>query len=113
MNKINFLYKNIFWAIGTLILIALIFSIFYSGQKAPDVLSLDQLTLKINSNEVSKIIVSGSNLDIELKNGEKLISKKEAEAGLSETLKNYGVDIASLQKVSFEIKEESGARLVF
>ncbi|MEK9154568.1 MAG: ATP-dependent zinc metalloprotease FtsH [Patescibacteria group bacterium] len=113
MNKINFLYKNIFWAIGTLILIALIFSIFYSGQKAPDVLSLDQLTLKINSNEVSKIIVSGSNLDIELKNGEKLISKKEAEAGLSETLKNYGVDIASLQKVSFEIKEESGARFWF
>jgi cell division protease FtsH len=102
------LSKNIFWALTTLMLIAFIFSLFYSEQKPVAVLSIDQLVAKINSAEVSKIIVSGNELEIELKNGEKAFSKKETEAGLSETLKNYGVNPLALQKVGLEIKEESG-----
>ncbi len=102
------LSKNIFWAMATLLLIAFIFSLFYTEQKPATVLSIDQLVAKINSGEVSKVIVSGNDLNIELKNGEKAISKKETEAGLSETLKNYGVDSTALQKVGLEIKDESG-----
>ena len=106
----NALSKHFFWAIFTLLTIAFVFSLFYAGQEAPEVLSLDQLVFKINANEVSKIIVSGNDLKIELKNNGKAVSKKESESGLSETLKNYGVEPAALQKVSLEIKEESGAR---
>ena len=106
----NSLSKHFFWAIFTLLTIAFVFSLFYAGQEAPEVLSLDQLVFKINANEVSKIIVSGNDLKIELKNNGKAVSKKESESGLSETLKNYGVEPAALQKVSLEIKEESGAR---
>src|SRR3989344_801523 len=105
---INNLSKNIIWAIVTFLTIAIIFSFFYSQQKKEAVLNLDQLAQKINSEEVLKIIVSGNSLEIELKNNEKFTSKKEAEAGLTETLKNYGVDSAKLQKTSFIIKEESG-----
>jgi len=104
------LSKNIFWAIMTLLLIAFIFSLFYTEQKPAAVLSIDQLVSKINNGEVAKIVVSGNDLKIELKDGSRAISKKEAEAGLSETLKNYGVESAALQKVSLEIKEESGFR---
>jgi cell division protease FtsH len=104
------LSKNIFWAITTFLVIAFIFSLFYTEQKSPTVLSIDQLVSKINSGEVTKIIVSGNDLKIELKDGSRAVSKKETETGLSETLKNYGVEPAALQKVNLEIKEESGFR---
>ncbi|MEE8131635.1 MAG: ATP-dependent zinc metalloprotease FtsH [Candidatus Paceibacterota bacterium] len=104
------LSKNIFWAIITLLMVAFIFSFFYSEREKPEVLGIGQLVAKINSEEVSKIIVSGNNLEIELKDGTKATSKKETEAGLTETFKNYGVDSVALQKVALEIKEESGFR---
>lgn len=102
------LSKNIFGAIITLLILAVIFSLVYQEQKEPIVLTIDQLVSKINSGDVTKIVVNGNDLNIELKDGEKAISKKETEAGLSETLKNYGVDAKALQKASFSIQEESG-----
>ena len=106
----SILSKNILWAIVTLLLVAFIFSFFYIEQKPTTVLTLDQVALKIASGEVAKIIVSGDALKIELKDGSKAVSKKEAETGFSETLKNYGVDSSILQKVGLEIEEESGFR---
>ena len=110
MKNIQSLSKNIFWAITTFLVITLLFSIFYSEQKTPPLLTIDQLALKINSEEISKITVSGNELEAELKNGEKIVSRKETEAGLSETLKNYGVESAKFQKVNLEIKDRSGAK---
>ena len=104
------LTKNIFWAIITLLLIAFVFSLFYTEQKPATVFSLDQLASKINSGEVAKITVSGNDLTIQLKDGSQATSKKETEVGLSETLKNYGVNPLALQKVNLEIKDESGFR---
>lgn len=104
------LSKNILWAITTLLLIAFIFSVFYTAQKTPTSLSIDELAQKITKGEVSKIIVSGNDLEIELKGGEKAVSKKETEAGFTETLKNYGVDPVVLQKVHLEVKDQSGFR---
>ncbi len=100
--------KNIFWAIITLLLVAFIFSLFYTGGEQPAVLTIDQLVSKINAGEVSKITVNGNNLKIQLKDNSQAVSAKETEAGLSETLKNYGVDSAALQKVNLEIQQESG-----
>ncbi len=102
------LTKNIFWAITTLLVLAVIFSMVYSGQKEPTVLTIDQVVSKINSGDVTKITVNGNDLSVELKDGEKDVSKKETETGLSETLKNYGVDPKALQKVSFAVEEDSG-----
>jgi cell division protease FtsH len=104
------LTKNITWAIVSLLIIAFIFSLFYAEQKPTPTLTIDQLVSKINSGEVSKIAVNGNNLEIDLKDNSKAVSKKETETGLSETLKNYGVEPAALQKVNLEIKEESGFR---
>lgn len=105
------LYKNIFWAIITLVIVAVVFSMFLGAiEKQPTVLTLDQLTTKINKSEVKKIVVSGNNLSIELKTGEIATARKETETGLSETLKNYGVEPKALEGVALEIKEESGLR---
>lgn len=104
----KFLTKNILWAVGIFFVIAVLFSLAYKETKEPIQMTLDQVATKINANEVAKIAVNGDELRLELKNGDKGISKKEAEAGLTETLKNYGVAPEALQQVSFSIKEESG-----
>jgi len=102
------LSKNIFWAITTFLVVSFIFSLFYAEQKTPVVLSIDQLVSKINSGEISKIAVNGNNLTITLKDNSSATSKKEIEVGMTETLKNYGVDSEALQKINFEIQDESG-----
>jgi len=100
--------KNIFWAIITLMVISLLFSLTTQTGGKPQFITLNDLSSKINAGEVSKISVNENDLAVDLKNGEKLVSKKETETGLSETLKNLGVDPAALRQVSLEIKEDSG-----
>ena len=63
----------------------------------------------INEEKVGKIIIKENKLEIELKDNTQKTSQKEGEAGLSETLKNLGVDSEKLKQVAFEIKDESGA----
>jgi len=104
----KFLTKNILWAVGIFFVIAILFSLAYKETKEPIQLTLDQVAIKINAGEVAKIAVNGDALNLELKNGDIGISKKEAEAGLTETLTNYGVSSEAMQQVSFTITEESG-----
>ena len=102
------LYKNIVWAIATLLVVAIAFSAVSGSFTKPTSLTLDELVTKINEQEVSKIIVAGESLEIELKDGEKAVARKEAGLGLSETLKNYGVEASQLGGISLEVKDESG-----
>ncbi|MCX6702660.1 MAG: ATP-dependent zinc metalloprotease FtsH [Candidatus Wolfebacteria bacterium] len=102
------LTKNILWAVITFLVITTAFSIFYSEQKKPQVLTIDQVAQKINANQVSKITVSGTNVDIHLKDNSEAVSTKEAETGLIETLKSYGVSNDALQKVNFDVQSDSG-----
>jgi len=104
------LAKNISWIIISLLFVAFFFSLFYSPEKSPIELTVSQLANKINSGEISKITVQGEKLNIELANGEKAVSQKEKEAGLSETLKNYGVETRAIQSIVMEVKDESGAK---
>jgi cell division protease FtsH len=104
------LIVNIFWAIVTLALLAFIFSFFMTGGSKPQSLTINELAAKVNSGEVAKIIVSGNDLSVILKNGNKAVSRKEAEVGLSETLKNLGVESSALRNVAMEIKDQSGFR---
>ena len=102
--------KNIFWAVTTLIIIAVIFSLLIQPGKTPQILSLNELVQKINANEVSKITINENDLNVELKNGDKAAAKKESELGLSETLRNFGVDATALQGVALEVQENSGLK---
>ena len=108
-QKMKIIGKNIFWTIATFILLSVLFSMLFSTNKeTPQLLSINEVVNKINSGEVKSIIVSGDTLKLELNNGVLATSKKESEAGFSETLKNYGVDAKTLQGVEFKIEEESG-----
>src|SRR3989344_138844 len=106
----RFLYKNIIGAVIALAAIAFIFSLLYSSSPAASVLSLNDLVEKINRGDVQKITVEGNQLAIELAGGITATAQKEAEAGLTETLKNYGVEAAALQRVAIIVQDESGTR---
>lgn len=108
--KVNSLYSNIFWAIVTLMALAVAFSVLLQPEDKAIDLSINELVTKINLGDVESIEVSGDQLSIVLKGGEKAMAQKEREAGLTETLQNFGVEPVALQKVAINIEEESGAR---
>ncbi len=101
-------FKNVTWAIVTLLVISLVFSLFLEPQKPPQKLSLNSLVQKINRGEVTQIRVNGDDLEVKLKDGTDGTAKKEVEAGLSETLKNLNVSPAELSKVEFAVQSQSG-----
>lgn len=104
------LYTNVFWAVVILMTIAIGFSFFSETASAPVQLSINELVTKINAGQVDKVLVNGNNLSITLKSGESGVARKENESGLTETLKNYGVDPKALQAVSLEVQDESGLK---
>ncbi len=101
-------FKNLSWAVLTLIVISIVFSLFLAPQAQPETLSLSQLTQNINGGQVSQVKVNGDDLNIKLTNGKMAVTKKETQTGIAETLKNFGVDPKALAKVDIEVQAQSG-----
>jgi len=80
-----------------------------SQQKAPPDIPISQLAQDIQTGKVTSIVVDGDDLAITYNDASSTTktSKKEPEAALSQTLYNYGVTAASLDKVSIDIKRQS------
>ncbi len=104
MNK---LYKNIIWVILILIGITLFTSSFDLQSEPAGEMTIAELSEKIKGGEVDKIVVSGNDLDITLKNGGEFTGMKEPETSLTQTLTNYKVPAEALSGFALEIKEES------
>ncbi len=101
--------KNILAAIAVFISVTILFSLLLNfSASTPTVLGMDQLAQKVQTGDVKSIEVSGNDLKITLSDGSVATAQKEAESGLSETLKNYGVDGAALQKVDLKVVEPGG-----
>ncbi|MBI2888789.1 MAG: ATP-dependent zinc metalloprotease FtsH [Candidatus Liptonbacteria bacterium] len=100
--------KNVLWAIVTLFFVSLVFSSFAGNAPSPEKLSLSQLAQRVAAGEVKEIAVNGDDLVIKLQNDKTANSKKETEAGLTETFKNLGVSADAIQKVSVTVQGPSG-----
>ena len=105
----KYLLKNLVIAFLILLTIAGFFAILNTSSEKREVVSLNYLVEQINQEEVAIIIISGNELEIELKNGQYEKASKEREISLTESLQNYNVDPEKLKKVTLEVKEESGA----
>ena len=99
---------NLFWAVITFIVLAVIFSFFLNTGPKPEALTINDLVSRINAGEVTKVVVSGNDLKVTLSGDKAAIAKKESESSFSDTLANLGVDKVALQKIALEIKDESG-----
>ncbi|MEK7195782.1 MAG: ATP-dependent zinc metalloprotease FtsH, partial [Patescibacteria group bacterium] len=104
----NQIYKNFFWVVSILLTFTLLLSLAYELQQPIKEVNLSDLANKINAGEVQGIVVSGNDLSISLKDGEKLTSKKEDGVGITETLKNYSIASDKMSAISLEIREQSG-----
>ncbi len=101
--------KTFVYALIIFVLISGTYALLQGQFKEKPEVTLSELVLNINEGKVDRITVEEDTLAIKMKDGSEAASRKEAEAGLSETLKNYGVDPAKLAGVQFEIKPVSGA----
>lgn len=104
MNKI---FKNL----TTILLIFFIISgiLILSQDKVakPEQISLSALVTQINEGKVKSIAVQANELSVELTDGKKEVTEKEAETSLTDTLKNYNIDQEKLNGIAIEIKKES------
>ncbi len=100
--------KHILWAIGTLLLVSLVFSIVLERKTATPSLSLTDLAEKINLGEVKQIVVSGEELTVTLEDGTTATAKKEAESGITDTFSRLGVDPDALRAVPITVESQSG-----
>lgn len=102
------IYSTLIRVAVIIISITFIFSFILQNQEELVVIGIAELAGKIEAGEVSKIVVNGEKLEVELENGEMVESQKEAEEGITQTLNNYGVSPEALSGISLEVKDESG-----
>ncbi|MBI2451153.1 MAG: ATP-dependent zinc metalloprotease FtsH [Parcubacteria group bacterium] len=105
--------KNLIIAFLIFILISALFAAIKSPFKKIEEIPLSNLISEINNEKVKEITVQGNKLDIILNDETKKTAVKETEAGLSETLKNYGVQNEKLEKIKINVKEEGNAGFLF
>jgi cell division protease FtsH len=104
------LYRNMLWAIASLVAFSILISAFLESGANARKITLDEVARKVNSGEVVKIVTHGNSLVLDLKDGGTATAEKEPELGLTETLENYGVTHEALQRLSFEVQGETGAK---
>ncbi len=100
--------KNTLIFIFSFLLIASLFTFYGDTSTKAKRVGVNTLISYIQNEEVKEIIVKGNIIELELKNGEKEIVKKELGETLSSLLDNYGVDKESLSKVAIQIKDDEG-----
>lgn len=101
--------KNAFTVLSIFLLISAILILLQPKDKAPDTVPLGTVAKEIDDGKVKSITVDGSDVSVELEDGTKQKTVKEAESSLSESLGNFGVDTQKLQSVNIEVKGQSKA----
>lgn len=84
------------------------YSLLSGASSKPGEVSLSELATDISAKKVSEIVVSGDSLKISYLDGVEKVSKKEAEASLTETLANYEVSAEDLSQVKFSVENDQG-----
>ncbi len=111
--KVPKLPKNSFWvnlatSVLLLLLLASAYTYFTTSQSnAPAVIPISQLAQDVQAGKVSTISVDGDDLTITYSDKTEKTSKKEPDTALSQTLFNYGVPAADLDKVTITIASQS------
>jgi cell division protease FtsH len=103
-------WLNLATTVFVLLLLATAYSMLAGQGTEPEDIPLSQVAGDISAGLVSEIKVSGDDLTLTYADETEKRSKKEAEASLTESLSNYGVDPAALAGVEITIAREGGWR---
>ena len=100
----NFI-KNLIIILLVFFVISGIVMVYNTPVQKVNEITLNELANQINDGKVKEIQVEGDKLNITLTDDTKEKSRKEAEASLTESFKNYGVDPEKLRAVNVNIKD--------
>jgi len=98
----KYIGKNFLFAVALLFSVTLLFALLVDAAPSEEVAdwTINEVAAQVSAGNVDRIVIKGDELAISLKDGKSARSQKEMEAGLSETLKNYGVsDEAALRLI--------------
>ncbi len=101
------LVKNFLWVFASFLLLAVVFSVFVNEPK-PEPAGIEALITALQQEEVTALTVVGDEISVELKNGEDLKVKKEANESLSALLSNFQVSPELLNGVKISVEDRSG-----
>jgi cell division protease FtsH len=99
--------RNIAMAILVFMIITAAYIFISNSTHEKKTVSLSELAKDVNTGLVTKISVDGDTLTATLKDESVVSAKKEVEASLSETLKNYGVTPEKLSATDITVVEQS------
>jgi len=102
------LFKNSLIIFLLLILVMGIFSLFPVSFNKSKYIGIGEVIEDINNDQVNEIVVDGDKLTVTLKNGEKVLSRKESVDSLSTLLKNYDVKQEKIKNIKIDIGEQAG-----
>jgi cell division protease FtsH len=100
--------KNIVVAVLIFMLISAAYILISGNSSKNKDISLSELAKDVSAGTVKTIEVSGDSLTIHMKDDTVVSAKKEVEASLSETLKNYGVSADKVSATDITVKSDSG-----
>ncbi|MFH1564435.1 MAG: ATP-dependent zinc metalloprotease FtsH [bacterium] len=103
------LLKNILIIVLVFLIIASVFSLYNDKETERTEVGIATIAEKVENEEVKKIAVVGNKIEVDLKNGEELVSQKEPNESFSQAMANYGVDTQKSRQIPTDIKEETGA----
>ncbi len=100
--------QKFFFIILIFLLISSIFTLFNPGTlKQEKEITLSQVAQEINSDKaIKEISISENDLLVLYENGEKAVSRKEADSSLTQSLTNYGVSQEKIRKLNINIEKE-------
>lgn len=84
-----------------------LFSLITKNKNPVEPISLSQVALLVNQEQVQEIKVRGNDLKITTTDGSLKSSQKESESSITETLTHYGVTSEALASVTLEITNQS------
>ncbi len=109
MEKI---FKNSSLIIMILIIVVMFILLSTGSKDSVEQISITQLSQEINEGKVKQITVTAdAKITIDLIDGKKQATNKEADASLTDTLRNFGVDEGKLSSVPITIETRSGFAL--
>jgi len=103
-------WNNILTTILILIGLTFLYSYIVESQNPVDELSVSEVMQQVKNGEVSEIVVQGSALTVTYKDEtrNKGEAKRETDASISETLKNFGVTEEQLSAVKIDVQNPTG-----
>ena len=110
-NNKNFLGQfgsQVFLTLLIFISLIAIYGLIVENRQHINEITISELARDISEVKVSSIIVKGDKLEIEYLDGERSISRKEADTPLSQTLINYGLTPVALKDLDISVENPTG-----